>query len=214
MIAHDCFRFACFFTGGGGALVRPGELHPAAAARGQTAALNFFGRFFGDDLQVEERTDGGRVDAVEHRLKHVEAFLLVFDQRILLAVTNQADALLQVIQRQQVVLPLRIDDVQHDDALVSAHRLVANLLFLLGVLALELLPKEVFDFLRRRVLEIDLFKLAIERVHRVNLNFVILDVPGFRRGVQVEVLRGEIRKQIARDSGFPHHEFALVGLFH
>ena len=52
----------------------------------------------------------------------IEALFLIFNQRILLAVTDQPDALLQVIERQQVVFPLRIDDVEHDDALVGAHR--------------------------------------------------------------------------------------------
>jgi hypothetical protein len=42
-----------------------------------------------------------------------------------------------VIERQQVILPLRVDDVQHDDALVGAHRFVADLLFLFGVLRFQ-----------------------------------------------------------------------------
>src|SRR3954471_579936 len=56
-------------------------------------------------------------DAVPHLLEEPEAFLLVLDQGIALAVAAQADAFLQVIQAIEVVLPLRVDDLQHDVAL-------------------------------------------------------------------------------------------------
>ena len=47
----------------------------------------------------------------------VEALLLVLDERIALAVAAQADAFLQVVEAVEVVLPLRVDDLQHDVAL-------------------------------------------------------------------------------------------------
>src|SRR5262245_61872898 len=45
-------------------------------------------------LEVEQISDGLSVDAVEHVLKQVERFALVFHQRILLAVSAKPDAFL------------------------------------------------------------------------------------------------------------------------
>src|SRR6266550_914838 len=134
LVAHNGLPFASFFSGSGRALVWPGKVH-RCASRG-APALQFGWFSFRDDLQIEERPDRGGIDAIQHRLKQIETFFLVFDQRIFLSVTDQADSLLQMIERQQVVLPLRIDDVEHDDALVSAHRFFADLFLLLGILPL------------------------------------------------------------------------------
>src|SRR5712691_4263277 len=128
--AYDSLYFAAFFAGRGCALIRAGESQRTTRPSSLTQGFRWF---LFDDLQVEEGADREGVDAIEHRLKHIEAFFLVLDQRILLTVTDQADALLQVIERQKVILPLRIDDVEHDDALVGAHCFVADLLFLVSV---------------------------------------------------------------------------------
>ena len=72
--------------------------------------------------------------ALHHRFEHVEGFFLVLDQRIVLAVAAQPDALFQVIHAQQVIFPLLIDHAEHDHALVMAHGFGTDE-FLFGVVA-------------------------------------------------------------------------------
>ena len=86
-------------------------------------------------------------------------FLLVFDQRILLPVRAVADALLQLVHRQQVVFPLVVDHLQHHDALGLAHHVRAHQVFLLLVPALQLVEDGVRHLLAVQIaqlLEIDL----------------------------------------------------------
>ena len=73
---------------------------------------------FADDRpQPPQITDDLLVDAILHRLEEREALLLVFDERIALAVAAQPDSFLQVVEAVEVILPLRVDDLQHDVAL-------------------------------------------------------------------------------------------------
>ena len=67
--------------------------------------------------QAPQVADDLLVDAILHRREEREALLLVLDERIALAVAAQADAFLQVVEAVEVVLPLRVDDLQHDVAL-------------------------------------------------------------------------------------------------
>src|SRR6516162_4450076 len=57
------------------------------------------------------------VDALLHSLKEIEAFFLVLDERIALAVAAKPDAFLQMVEAVEMVLPLLVDDLQHDVAL-------------------------------------------------------------------------------------------------
>src|SRR5580692_1073282 len=70
----------------------------------------------------------GRVllKALQHGLEHFKRFFLVLDQRIMLAVTAQADALLEMVHAEEVIFPLRIEYAQHNHALMMAHGLGAN----------------------------------------------------------------------------------------
>src|SRR5436190_692424 len=52
---------------------------------------------------------------------------LVLGERVPLAVPAQPDAFLEVVDRQQVILPLRVDDDEHLVALERAHELLAQL---------------------------------------------------------------------------------------
>src|SRR6266705_6909713 len=158
LAADDGLGFAGLFAGRGGAFV--GARESQRTTRPAFLTQGFRWLLF-DDLQIEERSDREGVDAVEHCLEHIKAFFLVLDQRILLTVTDQADALLQMIERQQVILPLRIDDVEHDDALVGAHRFLADLLFLVRVPDLQFLPERFIDFSGGRVPEVDRFSVAM-----------------------------------------------------
>src|SRR6185503_14194461 len=73
------------------------------------------------------------LDPLLHQAEHGEGLLLVLGERVALAVAAQPDPLLEVVHRQQVVLPGGVDDVQHQGALVLAHRLFAKGALLLFV---------------------------------------------------------------------------------
>src|SRR5688572_24838058 len=79
-------------------------------------------------------------DAAAHVLEQREAFFLVLDERIALAVAAQPDAFFEVIERVEVVLPLLIDDLQHDVALDAGQDVARNDLFLVLVLRAHLGP--------------------------------------------------------------------------
>src|SRR5919108_360875 len=75
----------------------------AGAAGGLVALLGLLG---GLDRGVEDVGDGLALDGVLHRLEHVEAFALVFHQRVALADGAQADALLEVVHLVEVLAPV------------------------------------------------------------------------------------------------------------
>src|SRR5215831_18689111 len=76
--------------------------------------------------QPPQVADDLLVDPLLHRLEQLEAFLLVLDEGIALAVAAQADAFLQVIEGVEMILPLLIDDLQHDVALDALQDLAAD----------------------------------------------------------------------------------------
>src|SRR5882724_4076160 len=132
---------------------------------------------FRNNLKIEQGSNRAGVDTIEHLLKHVEALLLVFNQRILLAVANQTDALFKMIERQEVVLPLSIDDVEHDDALIGAHRFRSDLLFLFRIFNLELFPDRISDFRRSKVRNIYTLSVRVKIVDGLDLKLVVFDIP-------------------------------------
>src|SRR5207244_7293524 len=91
------------------------------------------GTFAEDRPQPPQVADDLFVHPLVHRLEQREAFFLVLDERIALAVPAQADAFLQVIEAVEVILPLRVDDLQHDVALDALQDLAADELLLLAV---------------------------------------------------------------------------------
>ena len=80
-------------------------------------------------LDVEEIANGFVIDARHHVFKEDERFFLKFDKRIFLAVAAEANALFQVVEREQMILPLGIDDVENDAALEPAHQVGGELFF-------------------------------------------------------------------------------------
>ena len=92
-----------------------------------------------DDLHAEEVARGVFLEAHHHRLEHLEGFLLVGDERVLLGVAAEADAFLEVVHGEEVVLPEAVEDGEHDDALVVAHGGRAEDLLLDVVAGAELL---------------------------------------------------------------------------
>ena len=118
----------------GGAVAVHGELRPEEPSMvwvgwGWEASLGC-GQLLGgldglavgsDDLHAEEMAGGVFLEAHHHGFEHVEGFLLVGDQGILLGVAAEADALLEVVHGEEVILPEAVEDGEHDDALVVAH---------------------------------------------------------------------------------------------
>ncbi len=70
-----------------------------------------------------------------------------------------------------MVLPLRIDDVEHDDALVRPHRFGADDCFFPGVLLLELFPDFGADFVAFEVVQIDSGLVDVETELKRYLDF-------------------------------------------
>src|SRR2546423_173135 len=196
LVARDGLGARGLFARGGCALIGAGKGQRSRAAA--PSLLQLFGRLLGDDLQVEERGDGERVYAVEHRLEEIEALLLVFDERVFLPIADETYALLQVIEREQVVFPLRVNDVEHDDALVGAHRFRADLRLFLRVLRFQLLPDVRLNFRRGRVVKVNAFRLRVEGEDGLKLYLVVLHVPIFGRCLDRQILLGQIGQQIVR----------------
>src|SRR5580765_3471434 len=79
-------------------------------------------------LAANDRTQPPQVpndvvlDAFLHGLEQREALFLVLDERIALAVAAQTDAFLQVVETVEMVLPLRVDNLEHDVALDAAEQ--------------------------------------------------------------------------------------------
>src|SRR5450432_4585120 len=82
-------------------------------------------------------------DPVHHGGENLVGFLLIFDQRVLLAVGPVADALLELVHGQQVVFPLVVDHLQHDDALGLAHDVGAHQILFLLIPLLETLANKI-----------------------------------------------------------------------
>src|SRR5437868_15383478 len=62
-----------------------------------------------NNLHEVQVTRGVSLEALHHAFEHVEGLTLVLNQRILLSVTAEADALLQVIHIEQLIFPLLVE---------------------------------------------------------------------------------------------------------
>ena len=115
----------------------------SARARGTAGASSFStGR-----SQKSVRTISSSIARL-HVLEERVALLLVLDERIALPVAAQPDAFLQVIERVEVILPLVIDDLQHDVALDATQQLAADHAVLFLVAGFGERPDGVADFVR------------------------------------------------------------------
>src|SRR5919197_6347249 len=113
--------------------------------------------------------------ALFHRLEQREALFLVLDERVALAVAAQADSFFQVVEAVEVILPLLIDDLQHDVALDALQHLAANELFLLVVRRDDPFPQAIADFIRRQVVEVEAGR--IDREDARDLALERLEIP-------------------------------------
>ncbi len=74
-------------------------------------------------LDAEQAFQRIRFDPLHHAGEEVVAFLFVFNQRILLSVASEADAVAQVIHAEEVVFPMVVDDLEHEGLFQEAHQL-------------------------------------------------------------------------------------------
>src|SRR5690349_6558995 len=125
--------------------------------------------------QPPQVADDLLVDAILHRLEQLEAFLLVLDERIALPVAAQPDAFLQVIEAVQVILPLLVDNLQHDVALDPLQDLAADQLFLVVVGRDALLPELVADLVGVAIVEVEV--AGVDRVDPLDLAPERVEVP-------------------------------------
>ena len=75
------------------------------------------------DLHGDQRAGDLELHRLDERPEQFEGFALVLLLRVLLRVPAQVDALAQMVERRQVLAPVRIEDLQHDVALVLAIRI-------------------------------------------------------------------------------------------
>src|SRR5258708_2777421 len=90
-------------------------------------------RHFALDLHPEDPRDDGSLDPLAKLVEHLEGFVLVFHERVALAVRAKADSLAEVLHLGQVLHPLPVDGLQHHVAFHERHQVGANLFDLLVV---------------------------------------------------------------------------------
>src|SRR4051794_40652033 len=107
------------------------------------------GRLDGD-LDVED--DAGELlpDRVHELAEHLEALVLVGDERVDLGEPAKVDPLAEVVHLVEVLAPAVVDDLQQDLALEEAHELLAQLLLAAGVGAAGVLGEQRGDLLAVR----------------------------------------------------------------
>ena len=84
-------------------------------------------------VQVVQVGHGLLANSVEHRLVHVVALTLVFNQRVTLGHCTQTDTFLEVLHLVQVLGPALTDDREHHAAFNLTHALFADALLTLVV---------------------------------------------------------------------------------
>ena len=92
------------------------------------------------------------LDPLYHLGEHGEAFMLVFDEGISLAVSPQAYPFPQAIHAVKVVFPVRIDYLKHDNPLHKMDAAGTHGSPLFGIRALDLRDHLIFDLFRIRLL--------------------------------------------------------------
>src|SRR5438552_12291477 len=111
---------------------------PARSGRGGRAPasrlrrlrlLVLLGLFGGSDSHSQDCLCDSACDARFHFFKESVRLALVGDERVLLAVAAEIDALAQLLHRGEVLDPVRVDGAEEDPTLDGARQLLAELLF-------------------------------------------------------------------------------------
>src|SRR4051794_15128630 len=141
-------------------LGRRGELDPGRRPLLAGALLEHL--LLGDRLVAEELLDDVVLHPLAHHLEQVEALLLVLLERIALAVAAQADAFLQVVEGEEVVLPGHVHRVEHDGALEAADDLLGVAALLLDVALLDRLPEGIAQLVDAEMVEAQIAGVDVE----------------------------------------------------
>ena len=102
------------------------------------------------------------VNPIHQIVKECERLFLEFNQRILLSVASQPDSFFQVVQAEQVILPLRIDDIEQDAPLEPSHHVRAKKLFLFLVPRVYLLNQRIRERIVIQCRQIDARRFRLE----------------------------------------------------
>src|SRR5437016_11243028 len=128
-------------------------------------------------LNVKEIADRFVIDARHHVFKQCESLFLKLDDGIFLRVAPQADAFLQMVQREQVVFPLRINHIENNAALKPAHEVRAELFFFFLVALLDSLGRGVGKLVMAQGARIGANSLHVNAELRVALRQELRGVP-------------------------------------
>src|SRR5262249_27183464 len=121
------------------------------------------------NLKVEQVSNRLGIDTIEHRVEEVVGLTFVLDQRILLRIATQPDSFFEVIEREQVVLPLCVDDIQHYVAFKASKRINAHLNFFFGVPLFEQPPASLLRLDWTQLSEVDALVLTVKAKNRSQL---------------------------------------------
>src|SRR3990170_1921130 len=71
--------------------------------------------------------------SVNHVIKHVKTFTLIFNKGIFLSVTSKPNSFLQVVHRKKVVLPKGIHNLEEDYLFYLSHDLTGKSSFFISI---------------------------------------------------------------------------------
>src|SRR5690349_11125552 len=100
-----------------------------------------------DGLYMEQPVEGIGLDPFLHASKEIEAFTFIFDQRIFLTVTTKTYAIPQTIHAKETILPMVLDDPEHERFIQKVQQVRSQFLLLLRIS----FPHMASDLLQPRV---------------------------------------------------------------
>src|SRR5215211_1855270 len=129
------------------------------------------------DLDVEDEAGELLPDRVDQAPEHLEAVVLVGDDRLDLREPAQMDALAQVVHVVQVLAPALVDDLQQQVALERAHELLAQLRLALVVELERVLGEQPLELLAVQRLSVELLRAEVDVEDLVQLDPQLVEVP-------------------------------------
>src|SRR5512140_3166356 len=218
--------FLVFLSGPAGAGIVPADLGALALLRGLPGALDvpageddpgrtrggrpllhFHPLLFALHLHLEQAPEGFLLDPRDQIREQIEPFPLVLLERILLGVPAKADPLVEVIHRQEVVLPQRVHRGEEKHPLEVPHRVGAVVGLLPAVERLRPRPHPIREVGRRKLDPLRLRDLRPESELCVDGGGKRPEVPLLR----VRFLVGEPPGEILRDlPGEVEHHLAEI----
>src|SRR5579884_2867817 len=177
------------------ALLEVGHRRRHRRAVGRSLGREPHGRALHLDLHAHRLLDDVGLEAPHHLFEDLEAFLLVLLERVELPVAAQPDALLQVLHRQQVLPPERVERLEHDEPLEMAQHVRAVLPLARGVSLPHALDEELLEPLGTQARALGLGQCQAEIELGEDRVVDRLPVPLLRRRVGVGMRRDQVRGQ-------------------